>query len=128
MKMLVHGQLSQNQKLADTNMESKMILTRWTPVHTKASSQSTLEASLKGVNEDDAAQSAIWDVCSGTGIDAYELHDPDALHLFWSGIAKYLVTDGLVVLKQVGKESAILELDRRAKNLFRCVRSPYRTV
>ena len=37
MKMLVHGQLSQNQKLADTNMEGKMILTRRTPVHPKAS-------------------------------------------------------------------------------------------
>ncbi len=71
----------------------------------------------------DAGHRAIWDVCSGTGIDAYELHDPDAMHLFWSGIAKFLLTDGLLVLKRVGKEAAILELDRRAKNLFRCVRT-----
>ena len=71
----------------------------------------------------DAEHSAFWDVCSGTGIDAYELHDPDAMHLCWSGIAKYVLTDGLLVLNRVGKEAAILELDRRAKNLFRCVRT-----
>lgn len=58
-------------------------------------------------------------MCFGTGIDAYELHDPEAMHLIWSGIAKYFMKDSFVVLKRVGKGAAMRELDRRAMKLFR---------
>ena len=58
-------------------------------------------------------------MCCGTGIDAYELHDPEAMHLIWSGIAKYFMKDSFVVLKRVGKDTAMRELDRRAMKLFR---------
>jgi hypothetical protein len=67
------------------------------------------------------AQSTIWVLCDGTGIDAYELHDPDALHLFWAGMAKYAVKDTCIVLKRLGGEAALNELNRRAQSLLRCV-------
>jgi hypothetical protein len=67
------------------------------------------------------AQCTIWVLCDGTGIDAYELHDPDALHLFWAGMAKYAVKDTCIVLKRLGGEAALNELNRRAQSLLRCV-------
>ncbi len=62
---------------------------------------------------------AIWDVCCGTGIDAYELRDPEAMHFSWSGISKYFMQDSFVVLKRVGNDAAMRELDRRAIKRFR---------
>ena len=68
-----------------------------------------------------SAQSTIWALCDGTGIDAYELHDPDVLHLMWAGMAKYAVKDTCIVLKRLGGEAALNELNRRAQSLLRCV-------
>ena len=73
-----------------------------------------------------SAQSIIWALCDGTGIDAYELHDPDVLHLMWAGMAKYAVKDTCIVLKRLGGEAALNELNRRAHSLLRCVKIVWR--
>ncbi len=53
------------------------------------------------------AQSTIWALCDGTGIHAYELHDPKVLHLLWAGIAKYAIEDRCIVLKRLGGAAAV---------------------
>ena len=63
----------------------------------------------------------MWDAVKDTGIDAYELHDPDVLHLFWSGMFRYALKDMLVVLKRLGGDAAVHELDVRAQKLYRYV-------
>ena len=73
-----------------------------------------------------SAQSIIWALCDGTGIDASELHDPDVLHLMWAGMAKYAVKDTCIVLKRLGGEAALNELIRRAQSLLRCVKIVWR--
>ncbi len=53
-------------------------------------------------------QSAIWRATFETGISAYELHDPDTLHLFWQGLAKTFLQDTLVIIKRLGGEEALV--------------------
>ena len=64
-------------------------------------------------------QSAIWKATFETGISAYELHDPDTLHLFWQGLAKTFLQDTLVIIKRLGGEEAVRALDFRAMRLHR---------
>ena len=60
-------------------------------------------------------QSPLWAAVEGTGIDAHELHDPDALHLIWSGMFRYALKDTAVIVKRVGGDAAVHELDMRAQ-------------
>ena len=64
-------------------------------------------------------QSAVWLATYQTGISAYELHDPDTLHLLWQGLAKNFLQDTLVIIKRLGGEEAVRELDFRAMRLHR---------
>jgi hypothetical protein len=64
-------------------------------------------------------QSAVWLATYRTGISAYELHDPDTLHLLWQGLAKNFLQDTLVIIKRMGGEEAVRELDFRAMRLHR---------
>ena len=66
-------------------------------------------------------QSPLWAACeNGTGIDAYELQEPDAIHLF-SGMFRHAMQDLLAVLKRLGGDAALHELNMRAQKLPRCV-------
>ena len=58
-------------------------------------------------------------MCEGTGIDAYELADPDPIHLIFTGMVLYSVKDTLAIVKKVGGDSAVYELDVRAMKMYR---------
>ena len=66
-------------------------------------------------------QSPLWAACeNGTGIDAYELQEPDAIHLF-SGMFRHAMKDLLAVLKKLGGDAALHELNMRAQKLPRYI-------
>ena len=78
--------------------------------------------------KNDARRSTLWDVCDGTGIDAYELADTDSLQLMWGGMALYAVKDAVAVVKKLGGDVALQELDLRAMkiNRYACRRLGWR--
>ncbi len=66
--------------------------------------------------------SPLWAACDGTGIDAYELQDPDTIHLL-TGMFRRALKDLLAVLKKLGGDAAVHELNMRAQTLPRYVLS-----